>query len=95
MKLSREQVEHIANLARLTLSAEEITQFQEQLSSILDYFTQLQDLATKNIPPTARVLSIPCRLRADQPTSSLSLDDLLMNTPDTENNQFRVPQILP
>ncbi|HEY62393.1 MAG TPA: Asp-tRNA(Asn)/Glu-tRNA(Gln) amidotransferase subunit GatC [Anaerolineae bacterium] len=95
MKLSRKQVEHIANLARLSLSAKEITQFQEQLSSILDYFEQLQDLDTNDILPTTRVLSIPCRLRTDYPTASLPLDDLLMNAPDTENDQFRVPQILP
>jgi aspartyl-tRNA(Asn)/glutamyl-tRNA(Gln) amidotransferase subunit C len=93
MSLTLEQVRHIANLARLELSQEELSRYQEQLSAILAYFQQLEDLDTTDIPPTASVSDDESRLRADQIQSSLDLIELLRNAPQTAERQFRVPPI--
>ncbi|MCK4897367.1 MAG: Asp-tRNA(Asn)/Glu-tRNA(Gln) amidotransferase subunit GatC [Anaerolineales bacterium] len=94
MTLTREEVEHIAELARLTLTDEEIARYSEQLSAILEYFASLQTLDTTDIPPTSSVLAARSVLRPDEPRPGLSKDDLLRNAPETEANQFRVPPVL-
>lgn len=94
MTLTREEVEHIAELARLTLTDEEIVRYSEQLSAILEYFASLQTLDTTDIPPTSSVLAARSVLRPDEPRPGLSKDDLLRNAPETEANQFRVPPVL-
>jgi aspartyl-tRNA(Asn)/glutamyl-tRNA(Gln) amidotransferase subunit C len=94
MTLTLEEVEHIADLARLNLSALEKARFREQLSDILDYFAQLQALDTADIPPTSSVLPAHSVLRADEPRPGLSLEELLRGAPDAEANQFRVPPVL-
>ncbi|MGD8997191.1 MAG: Asp-tRNA(Asn)/Glu-tRNA(Gln) amidotransferase subunit GatC, partial [Anaerolineae bacterium] len=66
MKLSREEVEHIAGLARLALSDEEVTRYQDQLSAILEHFEHLQELQTEDIPPTASVVPLRSVMRADE-----------------------------
>jgi len=94
MVLSLEEVEHIAELARLELTDEEKARYQEQLSAILDYAARLQALDTSEIPPqTASVLPAHTVLRPDRPRPGLSLDDLLRNAPQAEQNQFRVPPV--
>jgi aspartyl-tRNA(Asn)/glutamyl-tRNA(Gln) amidotransferase subunit C len=94
MRLSLAQVEHVAQLARLTLSDQEKELFCEQLSSILEYAQRLQELDTSAIPPTATVLPLENVMRDDQIRPSLPLEDALANAPDTENDYFRVPVIL-
>jgi len=94
MSLTIEEVDHIAELARLKLSAEEKELFREQLSEILAYAARLQILDTSSIPPTARIVQTQNRLRQDVPRPGLPLDDLLRNAPDTEGGQFRVPPVL-
>lgn len=100
MTLTLEEVEHIANLARLRLMPEEKERYRQQLSAILDYAARLQALDTSEIPPTTSTLvshsTLPPRsiLRPDQPQPGLSLAELLGNAPETEANQFRVPPIL-
>jgi len=94
MTLSLEEVEHIAHLARLELTAEEKARFREQLSEILDYAARLQALDTQGIPPTSSVLPARSVLRADEPRPGLSLEALLKNAPETEKGQFRVPPVL-
>ena len=94
MKLSKEEVEHIAKLARLELSEEEIERYRSQLSDILDYADRLQALDTSNIPPTASVLKSGSNLRKDQSKSSLQPGDLKLNAPEFEENQFRVPPVM-
>jgi aspartyl-tRNA(Asn)/glutamyl-tRNA(Gln) amidotransferase subunit C len=94
MRLSLAQVEHVAQLAQLTLSDQEKELFCEQLSSILEYAQRLQELDTSVIPPTATVLPLENVMRDDQIRPSLPLEDALANAPDTENNYFRVPVIL-
>ena len=94
MKLSLAQVEHIAELARLSLSDEEKARYQEQLSAILDYAERLQAVDTSAIPPTATVLPLRNVMRADQVLPSMSREDVLANAPQVEAESFRVQAVL-
>ena len=94
MKLSLETVEHIADLARLSLSEEEKRQFAAQLSDILEYAARLEELDTDHIPPTASVLNLTLRLREDRATPPLPQADVLRNAPQTRDGQFQVPPVL-
>jgi len=94
MSLSREEVEHIAHLARLELSEEEKERYRQQLSAILEYAARLQALDTADIPPTASVLPPRSVLRPDEPRPGLRREDLLRNAPQVEDGQFRVPPVL-
>lgn len=93
MSLSIEQVQHIANLARLELTDEELARYREQISTILDHFKALQAIDTEAVPPTSNISTSDSTLRTDQPRPGLDLDDLLRNAPDTDERQFRVPPI--
>lgn len=94
MTLTLEQVEYIANLARLDLSQIEKERFSRQLSDILDYVNSLQKLDTTDIPPTSSILPAHSVLRADQARPGLDLETLLRNAPATAAGQFRVPPVL-
>ena len=94
MKISKEEIEHIAVLARLSLSEEEKELFGSQLSSILDYMGKLNELDTKGIEPTSHVLSLSNVMRDDIPRPSIPKEDALMNAPDHTEKFFRVPKII-
>ena len=94
MSLTREEVAQIAALARLALTDEEITLFQEQLSAILDYAASLQARDTQAIPPTATVLSLYTVLREDLPGPPLPQDEALHNAPQAQAHGFITPPIL-
>ena len=94
MTLTKEEVEHIADLARLKLSDEEKARYREQLSAVLDYAARLQSLDTTGIPPTSSVLPPRTVLRADEPKAGLTREELLANAPDISEAQFRVPPVL-
>ena len=94
MSLTIEEVEHIANLARLDLTGEEIERYSQQLSEILDYAARLQALDTGDIPPTSSVLPPRSALRADEPAPCLTVKEVLMNAPQAEGDQFRVPPVM-
>ncbi|HIP95716.1 MAG TPA: Asp-tRNA(Asn)/Glu-tRNA(Gln) amidotransferase subunit GatC [Anaerolineae bacterium] len=94
MKLSREEVEHIAELAKVGLTDEEKTLFQEQLSAILEYAEMLQEIDTTTIPPTATVLPLRNVMRPDEVHPSLPREDVLANAPQSEDGYFRVKAIL-
>ncbi|GAP12381.1 aspartyl/glutamyl-tRNA(Asn/Gln) amidotransferase subunit C [Longilinea arvoryzae] len=94
MTLTLAEVEHIAQLARLELSAEEKERYCQQLSAILDYARRLQELDTEGIPPTASVLPPRSVLRPDETAPSLPLEELLRNAPQTQDDQFRVPPVM-
>jgi aspartyl-tRNA(Asn)/glutamyl-tRNA(Gln) amidotransferase subunit C len=94
MALTPEEVEHIALLARLELTPQEKARYREQLSAILDYFSQLQALDTSDIPPTASLLPAGSGLRSDKSRPGLMLDELLANAPQVTDDQFRVPPVL-
>ena len=94
MKLSREQVLHIAELAKLGITDEETECFAEQLSSILDYFEMLNRLDTEAIPPTAQVIDMRNVTRPDVVEASMSPEQVLANAPRREGDQFQVQTIL-
>lgn len=94
MKLSREQVEHIAELARLALTDEEKALYQEQLSAILEYFERLRQLDTEAIPPTASVLPLRSVMRTDEVKAPSPREDLLANAPAADKGCFQVPAVL-
>jgi aspartyl-tRNA(Asn)/glutamyl-tRNA(Gln) amidotransferase subunit C len=94
MSLTLEEVKHIADLARLELTADEMQLYQHQLSDILDYADRLKKLDTSRIPPTASMLVERLPLRPDQAAAGLTVEELLMNAPQAEQNQFRVPPVM-
>ena len=93
MKLTLEQVEHIAELAKLSLTDAEKEEFREALSAILDYADALQQLDTDAIPPTTSVLSLDTVLRADNVEPSFPREQIMANAPAVQDDCFRVKAI--
>jgi aspartyl-tRNA(Asn)/glutamyl-tRNA(Gln) amidotransferase subunit C len=94
MKLSREEVLHIARLARVGLTEDEITRFSEQLSNLLENFEVLQKVDTTDVPPTAQSVSLQSVMREDEVAPSLPPEDILANAPRRESDCFRVRAVL-
>jgi aspartyl-tRNA(Asn)/glutamyl-tRNA(Gln) amidotransferase subunit C len=94
MKLSREEVLHIARLARVALTDEEITRMSEQLSNLLEHFEVLQKVDTSGVPPTAQSIDLQSVMRPDEIAPSLPPDDTLANAPRREEDYFRVRPVL-
>ena len=93
MAISRDEVLHVAALARLELSDEEVTRFQEQLSAILEAVGKVSELDLEGVPPTSHPLDLVNVLAEDDPVPSLSRDEALANAPDPENGFFGVPPV--
>ena len=91
MAITREQVLHVARLARLDLSEEEVARLQEQLSAILEAVSKVSELDLDDVPPTSHPLDLVNVLRPDEPRPSLPLDDVFANAPEREDDAFRVP----
>jgi aspartyl-tRNA(Asn)/glutamyl-tRNA(Gln) amidotransferase subunit C len=94
MKLSREEVLHIARLARVGLTESEITRFSEQLSNLLENFEILQRVDTEGVPPTAQSVALQSVMRDDQVVPSFPAEDILANAPRREGDCFRVRAVL-
>ncbi len=94
MKLSHEEVLHIALLARLGLTETEVDKFSEQLSNILESFEALQQVDTSNIPPTAQSIALQNVVRDDEIAPSLPQGQILANAPRQEESFFRVRAVL-
>jgi aspartyl-tRNA(Asn)/glutamyl-tRNA(Gln) amidotransferase subunit C len=94
MSLSLQEVEYIAELARLELSKIEKERYRTQLSAILEYAARLQELDTSGIPPTSSLLPAGNVLRPDQTQPGLPPEMMLRNAPQVQDGQFRVPKIL-
>jgi len=94
MRLTREEVEHVALLGRLELTEQEKEQFTVQLNSILGHFEQLSRLDTSEIPPTSHAVPIPHSLREDEVAISLQVNEVLSNAPDPAGECFRVPRVV-
>jgi aspartyl-tRNA(Asn)/glutamyl-tRNA(Gln) amidotransferase subunit C len=94
MRLTRDQVLHVAELAKLKLTDVEVDLFQEQLSAILAYADRLDELDTASIPPTAGVLALRNVMRPDQVRPSFPRSAMLENVPDTEEGLVRVQAVL-
>ena len=94
MMIDVEQVKKVANLARLELTPAEEQQFTSQLSSILEYFEQLSELNTEDIPPTTRAIDVHNITREDRQEAYLQREALLQQAPEQDGDYFQVPQIL-
>ena len=94
MKLTREEVEHLALLSRLGLSEEEMERFREQLSTILENFEILQQVDTSDVSPTAHSIALQNVMREDEVMPSLPADEVLSNAPKQEEGCFKVRAVL-
>jgi aspartyl-tRNA(Asn)/glutamyl-tRNA(Gln) amidotransferase subunit C len=91
MTISRDEVLHVASLARLELSGDEVARFQEQLSAILDAVGKVRELDLSDVPPTSHPLAIANVWAEDELHESLSVEEALANAPDRQGDLFRVP----
>ena len=89
--IDREQVEHVATLARLELSEEELQRMAGELSGILEHVDRISELDLDGIAPTSHVIPLENVLRADEPRPSWSRDEMLERAPDPASGSFRVP----
>ncbi len=94
MKLSREEVLHIALLARLGLTETDVERFSEQLSNILENFEVLEQVDTSGVPPTAQSITLQNVMKDDEAGTSLSPPEILANAPRKEGDFFRVRAVL-
>ncbi len=94
MKLSSEQVLHIALLARLGLTADEVDKLREQLSDILENFEVLQQVDTSDVLPTAQSITLQNVMKSDEAAASLPQNQILANAPRREGEFFRVRPVL-
>ncbi|MGE3523924.1 MAG: Asp-tRNA(Asn)/Glu-tRNA(Gln) amidotransferase subunit GatC [Candidatus Dadabacteria bacterium] len=94
MKISKEEVVKVAELARLEFTDEELDEFTEQLGKILTYIEKLGELDTTGVEPTSHVLDIATPLRDDKVVKWLTQEEALSNAPDEEDGYFAVPQVI-
>jgi len=93
-KITIQEVEHVANLARLEFNEEEKKRLAEQLGEILDYIDQLNELDTAEIEPTSHAIPVKNVVRPDAVKPSLTRDDALANAPSNVDGLFEVPKIV-
>jgi aspartyl-tRNA(Asn)/glutamyl-tRNA(Gln) amidotransferase subunit C len=91
MAITREEVLHVASLAKIDLTEGELERMAEQLSAILQAVGKVSELDLTDVPPTSHPLDVVNVFRPDQPRPSLSLDDVFANAPAREDDFFRVP----
>ena len=94
MKISKEDVSKVAELARLEFNDGEVEKFTEQLGNILEYIEKLNELDTENVEPTSHVLDISTPLREDKVIKTLTTEEVLQNAPESEDDFFVVPQVI-
>ncbi len=94
MPLSREEVEHIAHLARLEFSEKELEAFTQELSQILDYMEKLSELDTSEVEPTYHALTVSNRFREDRVRPSFPPEEITQNAPQKEGSAFVVPKVI-
>lgn len=93
-KLNEDAVRHVAHLARLTVSDEEVAMFSRQLSAVLEYVARLDELDTSGVPPTAHPLPLSNVLRDDVVGQCVTNEAALENAPEAQAGMFRVPKVL-
>lgn len=94
MVITIKDVEYVAKLAKLELKPEEKPAYTEKLNAILDYMVKLEELNTKEVPPTTHVLPLNNVFREDELRPCLPREKALQNAPDQNDGYFRVPRIL-
>lgn len=93
-RISKDQVKHVAHLARLAVTEEEAELLTEQLDKIIGFAEELNELDTDNVEPTTHVLELKNVLREDEVRNSVSVDEAMKNAPAQKDGQFKVPNIL-
>ncbi|MDK2848662.1 MAG: aspartyl-tRNA(Asn)/glutamyl-tRNA(Gln) amidotransferase subunit [Desulfuromonadales bacterium] len=94
MKINREQVEHVARLARLALSDTELETLTGEMDAILDYVEKLNELDTDHIVPTAHAVPVENAFREDSVGASIGSEKALQNAPEASDNCFVVPKVI-
>ena len=94
MSLSRDDVRHVAKLARLSFTEEEEQRMAEEMSQILDYVDKLDELDTSGVPPMSHVLDVTNRFRTDDIASRIDQDQALEPAPETGDGHFQVPAVI-
>jgi aspartyl-tRNA(Asn)/glutamyl-tRNA(Gln) amidotransferase subunit C len=93
-RITPEDVRHVARLARLALSDEELVRMRAEMSAILDYMDKLRSLDTAGVEPTSHAVPLRNVMREDEPIPSQPREDMLANAPDRDGDTFRVPRII-
>ena len=93
-RITRDDVAHVAHLARLTLTDEELDVFTGQLGAVLEHAADVEALDVAGVPPTAHPLPLSNVLRDDEPAPCLDRDEVLAQAPAVEDGRFRVPPVL-
>lgn len=93
-RITRDEVVHVARLARLEPADDEIDQFTQQLGAILEHAADVEALEVADVEPTSRPLPLSNVMRADVVSESLERDEVMASAPDVQDGQFRVPPVL-
>ena len=93
-KITKEQVEKLADSVRIAISDEEAEKYTEQISSIIDYADSLSELNTDSVEPTTHGIVLENVMRKDEPKQSITQEEALKNAPDKQDGHFRVPSIM-
>ncbi|HFC97127.1 MAG TPA: Asp-tRNA(Asn)/Glu-tRNA(Gln) amidotransferase subunit GatC [Thermosulfurimonas dismutans] len=94
MAISKEEVQHVAHLARLEFSEEDLERFTRELSGILEYMAKLSEVDTSGVEPTYNALRLENRFREDQVQASFPPEEILSNAPEREGSSFVVPRVI-
>ncbi|GMA50022.1 aspartyl/glutamyl-tRNA(Asn/Gln) amidotransferase subunit C [Alicyclobacillus contaminans] len=94
MKITEDTIRHVAKLARLAVSDEDVAKLAPQLNDIMGYNEQLQALPLDEVPPTSHPFALYNALRDDEPRPGLTREQALANAPDSDGEQVRVPAVL-
>ncbi|QDI92653.1 Asp-tRNA(Asn)/Glu-tRNA(Gln) amidotransferase subunit GatC [Salicibibacter halophilus] len=93
-EITKEQVKHVADLARLTFSDDELETFAKQMDDVIQYAERLNELDTEDVVPTTHVMDVRNVLREDEARPSMNREDVLKNAPASKDGQFEVPSVL-
>ena len=93
-EVSREEVEHVAQLARMALTSQDLERVGTELNRILEHFNRLQELDTEDVAPTSHAIPMTNVFREDQVGESLSVEDVVENAPERSDEFFKVPRIV-
>jgi aspartyl-tRNA(Asn)/glutamyl-tRNA(Gln) amidotransferase subunit C len=93
-KVTKEQVEHVAHLARIQMDEKEVVSYTKHLEAILNYVDKLNELDTENVLPTTHVLDLQNVLRSDQVVKTLTQEESLENAPYHKNGKIIVPNVM-
>jgi aspartyl-tRNA(Asn)/glutamyl-tRNA(Gln) amidotransferase subunit C len=94
LKITMEEVDHVARLSRLSLTDAEKQRMRRELDGILSYIDKLRALDTEGVPPTSHAVPMTNVMRDDEPRPSFSQEEMLANAPDRSGEFFRVPKII-